>query len=247
LTLSETDTTQPNQNHLLAGLPNEAWGRLSPELENIPLKRGQLLTDSTTQLDRFYFVTSSVVSFLYNTADGHTAELALVGPEGGIGLHLVLGGQAPPADIVVQVAGDAWMLPQRPLRLEFKRGGALQRNLLRFSQALMIQMAQTAVCNRHHTVQQQLIRWILLSLDRLKGNELPMTHESIAHMLGVRRAGVSEAARRLLEQGVIEYSRSVVCVPDRTALEDQACECYRAVKAEHARLLADLETQGRSS
>lgn len=226
----------PRDNLLLAGLPEEAYERLAPDLQPVELARGQLLSDPTAEPDRFYFITAGVVSLLYHTANGSSAELAVVGHEGGAGLSVAMGGHVFPADEVVQVPGFAWTLRAEPLRREFDRGGELQRNLLRFSQVLMAQMAQTVVCNRHHSVEQQLVRWVLLSLDRLHGDDLQMTQEAIAHMLGVRRAGVTEAAGQLQRKGAIEYTRGRIHVPDRAALEALACECYRVVKVEYEHL-----------
>lgn len=230
----------PRHNLLLAGLPDVEYERVAVDLQAVDLPRGQLLSDPTADPDRFYFITEGVVSLLYHTASGSSAELAVVGHEGGAGLSVAMGGHVFPADAVVQVPGSAWTLRAEPLRREFDRGGVLQRNLLRFSQVLMAQMAQTVVCNRHHSVEQQLVRWVLLSLDRLPGNDLQMTQEAIAHMLGVRRAGVTEAAGHLQREGVIEYTRGRINVPDRAALEARACECYRVVKSEYAHLAREV-------
>jgi CRP-like cAMP-binding protein len=198
---------------------------------------GSVLYESGSRLDHVYFPANSIVSLLYVMADGASAEIAVVGNDGVVGVSLFMGGETTPSRAVVQSAGVAYRLPGSVLKEEFRRGGATQQLLLRYTQALLTQMAQTAVCNRHHSVDQQLCRWLLLSLDRLSSNELAMTQELIANMLGVRREGVTEAAGKLQAAGVIRYSRGRITVLDRPALEAQACECYAVVKQESDRLL----------
>jgi len=232
------EATPARHNHLIARLPEPVQARVVEPLEPVDLPVGHVLAQRGRETTHFYFVTRGFVSLLYTTEDGHSAEISIVGNEGGIGLGLILGGHPMPTEAVVQATGFAWRMPADALRREFARGGALQRNLLRFTQALMTQMAQTAVCNRHHSVEMQLCRWILLSLDRLHGRDLWMTQEMIAHMLGVRRAGVTEAAARLQRDGLIEYSRGHIHVPDPAALAAHACECYGVVKHEYELLFA---------
>ncbi|MDX1610059.1 MAG: Crp/Fnr family transcriptional regulator [Halofilum sp. (in: g-proteobacteria)] len=226
----------PRENRLLAALPDPDYQRLEADLEPVQLDAGHGLRHPHGALDRFYFVASGFVSQMYTTFDGHTGEISLIGREGGVGVTLFLGDTPSPLEAIAQVPVAAWSLSRERLREEFARGEGLQDILLRFTQALMTQMAQTVVCNRHHTVALQLCRWILLSLDRLEGSELRMTQETIARMLGVRRAGVTEAARALQREGVIEYQRGVIRVPDRSALEERACECYGVIRAEYDRL-----------
>ncbi len=230
----------PRQNHLLAALPAAERERLYPELELVPLPLGDVLYESGNQLQHVYWPTDSIVSLLYVMADGASAEIAVVGNEGIIGIALFMGGESMPNRAVVQSAGHAYRLKGQLLKEEFNRSGALQQLLLRYTQALLTQMAQTAVCNRHHSVDQQLCRWLLLSLDRLPSNELTMTQELIANMLGVRREGVTEAAGKLQSAGLIHYSRGRITVVDRPRLEAQACECYGVVKREFDRLLPDV-------
>ena len=230
----------PQDNLLLHGLPTDVFRRIARDLEPLALRVDDEIYHAPGGIDRFYFITSGLVSLLYTTRDGHTAEVSVVGSEGGLGLTLVLGRHPLPVQAVVQSAGDAWSLRADLLQREFARGGALQRNILRYVQALMTQMAQTVVCNRHHTVSQQLCRWILLTLDRLPGDDLRMTQETIAHMLGVRRAGVTEAASELQRGGAIEYRRGHIRVPDRAALAGRACECYEVIRAEYDQLYADV-------
>jgi CRP-like cAMP-binding protein len=225
------------ENHLLAALSAPELERLHSQLELIPLSLGAVLYESGDQLHSVYFPTNSIVSLLYVMADGASAEIAVVGNEGVIGIALFMGGETMPNRAVVQSAGHAYRLKGNVLKEEFNRGGELQHLLLRYTQALLTQMAQTAVCNRHHTVDQQLCRWLLLSLDRLPSNEINMTQELIANMLGVRREGVTEAAGRLQSAGLIHYSRGRIIVIDRPQLEARACECYQVVRAESDRLL----------
>jgi CRP-like cAMP-binding protein len=226
----------PKENRLLAALPAAAYGRLLPGLEPAPLQLGAPLYESGAEQEYVYFPTSSIVSLLYVMRDGSSAEIAIVGNEGVVGIALFMGGETTPSRAVVQSAGHAFRLKGSLLKGEFERGGPLQYILLRYTQSLITQMAQTAVCNRHHTVEQQLCRWLLLSLDRLPGNELTMTQELIANMLGVRREGVTEAAGKLQAAGMIEYSRGKITVLDRPALEARVCECYAVVKQESDRL-----------
>lgn len=239
MTVSTSAATDPRDNLLLAGLADDAYERIAADLQFESLDEGRLLGGPSAVPDRFYFPTSGLVSLLYSMADGHAAELALVGREGGIGLPLILGGHAFPADAVVQLSATAWTIRPQALRHEFTLGGSLQHRLLLFSQALMTQIAQTAVCNRHHTIEQHLVRWILLSLDRVPGTDLRMTHESIAHMLGVRRAGVTEAADHLQRDGLVSLARGHIHVHERAALEARACECYRTIRAAYEPLERD--------
>jgi CRP-like cAMP-binding protein len=227
----------PYQNHLLAALPLSESERLYSYLELVPLRLGEILYESGDQLQHVYFPTRSIVSLLYVMADGASAEIAVVGNEGIIGIALFMGGETMPNRAVVQSAGHAYRLRGQLLKEEFNRAGELQHLLLRYTQALLTQMSQTAVCNRHHSVDQQLCRWLLLSLDRLPTNELVMTQELIANMLGVRREGVTEAAGKLQSAGLIHYSRGHIIVLDRSRLEARACECYHVVKTEFDRLL----------
>ncbi|TAL53507.1 Crp/Fnr family transcriptional regulator [Pandoraea sp.] len=226
-----------HQNHLLAVLPAEELESLAPHLELVAMPLGEVLYESGSQLHHVYFPTTSIVSLLYVMADGASAEIAVVGNEGIIGVALFMGGETMPNRAVVQSAGHAYRLPGQVLKQEFNRAIALQHLLLRYTQALLTQMAQTAVCNRHHSVDQQLCRWLLLSLDRLPSNELRMTQELIANMLGVRREGVTEAAGKLQSAGLIHYSRGCITITDRPGLEARACECYGVVKREFDRLL----------
>ena len=230
------------QNALLAALPASESERLYPHLELIPLPLGGVLYESGDQLQYVYFPVASIVSLLYVMADGASAEIAVVGNEGIIGIALFMGGETMPNRAVVQSAGYAYRLKGQLLKEEFNRAGELQHLLLRYTQALLTQMSQTAVCNRHHSVDQQLCRWLLLSLDRLPSNELTMTQELIANMLGVRREGVTEAAGKLQSAGLIHYSRGHITVLDRPRLEARACECYQVVKTEFDRLLPFTST-----
>ncbi|MDQ5849028.1 MAG: Crp/Fnr family transcriptional regulator [Pseudomonadota bacterium] len=227
----------PKANRLLAALPEDSYQALLPFLERVPLPLGMAVYESGGKQGYVYFPTSSIVSLLYVLADGASAEIAVTGCEGLVGIALFMGGETTPSHAVVQSAGHGYRLKAEVLKQEFERGGALQHLLLRFTQALITQMTQTAVCNRHHAVDQQLCRWLLLSLDRLAANELVMTQELIANMLGVRREGVTEAAGKLQAQGLIEYSRGKITVLDRPQLEAQVCECYSVVKKEYDRLL----------
>jgi CRP-like cAMP-binding protein len=227
----------PRDNGLLAALPEKDYQALLPFLESVDLPLGSAVYESGGEQGYVYFPTSSIVSLLYVLADGASAEIAVTGSEGLVGIALFMGGETTPSRAVVQSGGHGYRLRASVLKTEFERGGALQHLLLRFTQALITQMTQTAVCNRHHAVDQQLCRWLLLSLDRLDTNELVMTHELIANMLGVRREGVTEAAGRLQAEGLIEYSRGRITVLDRPHLEARVCECYAVVKKEYDRLL----------
>jgi CRP-like cAMP-binding protein len=235
-----TASYSPRQNRLLAALPAPDYARLEPHLKLVQMPLGTVLYESGILLNHVYFPTTSIVSLLYVMADGASAEIAVVGNEGVIGVSLFMGGETTPSRAVVQSAGHAYRLSGQLLKEEFTRAGAMQHLLLRYTQALITQMAQTAVCNRHHSLDQQLCRWLLLSLDRLTSNELAMTQELIANMLGVRREGVTEAAGRLQSAGLIEYRRGHITVIDREGLEARTCECYAVVKKESDRLLPDL-------
>ena len=230
----------PIQNHLLAVLPRFESEHLLPHLEQVQLPLGKALYESGDRLNHVYFPTTAIVSLLYVMENGASAEIAVVGNEGIVGIALFMGGETMPNRAVVQSAGDGYRLRGQLLQQEFNRAGALQHLLLRYTLALLTQMAQTAVCNRHHTVDQQLCRWLLLSLDRLPANELSMTQELIANMLGVRREGVTEAAGKLQTAGLIRYSRGRITVLDRPGLEKRVCECYEVVRQEFHRLLPDV-------
>jgi CRP-like cAMP-binding protein len=234
------DTPAPQQNHLLAALPAEVQDRLFPHLELVPLKLGAVLYESGDSLRHVYFPTDSIVSMLYVMESGASAEISVVGNEGLIGISLFMGGESTPSRALVQSAGYAYRLLGQRLKDEFNRHGEMLLLMLRYTQALITQMAQTAVCNRHHSVDQQLCRWLLLSLDRLTNNQLTMTQELIANMLGVRREGVTAAASKLQTAGVIEYKRGHITVLDRPQLEQRCCECYAVVKKETDRLLPYL-------
>ena len=227
----------PQQNHLLAASSAAERERLYPHLKLVPMPLGEVLYESGDVLRYVYFPTDCIVSLLYVLADGASAEISVVGNEGLIGIALFMGGETTPSRAIVQSAGFAYRLEGQLLKDEFHRNGEMQLLLLRYTQALITQMAQTAVCNRHHSVDQQLCRWLLLSLDRLTSNQLDMTHELIANMLGVRREGVSEAAGKLDKLGIIRYARGHITVLDRPALEQLCCECYAVVKKESDRLL----------
>ena len=230
-------SNSPKANHLLAALPEGSYRELQPFLEAVQLPLGMVVYESGGTQGYVYFPTSSIVSLLYVLADGASAEIAVTGNEGLVGIALFMGGETTPSRAVVQSAGQGYRLKAAVLKKQFEAGGALQHLLLRYTQALITQMTQTAVCNRHHAVDQQLCRWLLLSLDRLPGNELVMTQELIANMLGVRREGVTEAAGKLQAEGLIRYSRGHITVPDRRQLEARVCECYAVVKKEYDRLL----------
>lgn len=237
-----SETPAPQHNHLLAVLTDEAKNRLFPYLELVSLPLGEVLYESGDTLHHVYFPTDSIVSLLYVMEDGASAEISVVGNEGLIGVSLFMGGESTPSRGVVQSAGHAYRLPGRRIKDEFNRHGEMLLLVLRYTQALITQMAQTAVCNRHHSIDQQLCRWLLLSLDRLSQNQLNMTQELIANMLGVRREGVTEAAGKLQALGAIKYSRGHITVLDRPKLEALCCECYAVVKKETDRLLPYLQT-----
>src|SRR5471032_439122 len=227
----------PHQNHLLGAMPAYAYERVSAHLELVPLGLGDVLYEPGMQLRYVYFPTTAIVSLLYVMEDGASAEIAIVGNEGILGISLFMGGESTPSRAVVQSAGYGYRMKAALLQDEFARFGPFLRLLLRYTQALITQMAQTAVCNRHHSVDQQLCRWLLLSLDRLQSNELSMTQELIANMLGVRREGVTEAAGKLQAAELISYRRGTITVLDRPGVEARSCECYQVVKAEFDRLL----------
>lgn len=231
---------EPRQNRLLHVLPSAERERLFPLLELVPMPLGKVLYESGDTLQHVYFPTDCIVSLLYVMEDGSSAEIAVAGNEGLIGIALFMGGESTTNRAVVQSAGYAYRLEGAQLKQEFNRSGALQHLVLRYTQALLTQMSQTAVCNRHHSVDQQLCRWLLLSLDRLLSNEVVMTQELIANMLGVRREGVTEAAGKLQAAGLIQYKRGHITVLDRPRLERAACECYAVVKKEFDRLLPDV-------
>jgi CRP-like cAMP-binding protein len=233
-------THSPTQNRLLAAIPAAEFERLSAHLELVQLSLGQALYESGGRLEHVYFPTTCIVSLLYVLENGASAEIAVVGNEGILGISLFMGGETTPSRAVVQSEGFGYRLRAPLLKEEFNRAGPVLRLLLRYTQALITQMTQTAVCNRHHSIEQQLCRWLLLSLDRLSSSSLTMTQELIANMLGVRREGVTVAARSLQRAGLIRYSRGRIDVLDRPGLEGAVCECYGVVKAEFERLLSDI-------
>lgn len=233
----------PRQNHLLAALPKTDYERIAAELEPVVMLLGDVLYESGTQMRYVYFPTTAIASLLYVMEDGSSAEIAVVGNEGIIGVSLFMGGETTPSRAVVQSAGNAYRMRAQVLKTEFTRAGAMQHLLLRYTQALITQMAQTAVCNRHHTLDQQLCRWLLLSFDRLLNNELVMTQELIANMLGVRREGVTEAAGNLQSEGLISYHRGRIRLLNRAKLEERVCECYEVVKTESDRLLPHKQAE----
>ena len=226
----------PKRNHLLAALPEELWMRWLPQLEPVDLSLGQVIYESGGTLSHVYFPVTAIVSLLYVMENGASAEIAVVGNEGLVGISLFMGSESTPSRAVVQSAGVGLRMNSSFLKEEFKLAPVLHL-LLRYTAALMAQMAQTAVCNRHHSLDQQLCRWLLLSLDRLRGKELVMTQELIANMLGVRREGVTEGAVKLQKAGLISYARGHITVLDRPGLEKRSCECYQVVKKEYDRLL----------
>ncbi|MHC5352227.1 Crp/Fnr family transcriptional regulator [Metapseudomonas furukawaii] len=227
----------PQQNHLLAALSEDVQQRLFGHLERVSLPLGKVLYESGHTMRHVYFPTDSIISLIYVMESGASAEISVVGNEGLVGIALFMGGESTPSRAVVQSGGHAFRLPGQLLKNEFNRHGELLVLMLRYTQALITQMAQTAVCNRHHSIDQQLCRWLLLSLDRLPSNQLVMTQELIANMLGVRREGVTEAAGKLQKLGIIEYSRGHITVLDRARLEQLSCECYAVVRKETDRLL----------
>jgi CRP-like cAMP-binding protein len=232
-----TDVREHEANHLLAALPIAISSRWLPHLEPAELHLGQVLYESGGTLSHVYFPTTAIVSLLYVMENGASAEIAVVGNEGLVGISLFMGGESTPSRAVVQSAGHGFRLNAKMMKDEFNLAGPVLHLLLRYTQALITQMAQTAVCNRHHSLDQQLCRWLLLSLDRLQGDELVMTQELIANMLGVRREGVTEGALKLQHAGLIRYSRGRITVLDRAGLETRTCECYAVVKREYDRLL----------
>ena len=234
-----TSTQEPRNNQLLAALPAAEWQRWLPQLEWVEMPLGQVLYESGTTLSHVYFPLTAIVSLLYVMENGASAEIAVVGNEGIVGISLFMGGESTPSRAVVQSAGHGFRLNAQTMKDEFNRAGPVLHLLLRYTQALITQMAQTAVCNRHHSLDQQLCRWLLLSLDRLQGNDLVMTQELIANMLGVRREGVTEAALKLQKVGLISYARGHISVLDRAGLEQRTCECYAVVKKEYDRLLPE--------
>ena len=236
--LSPAPADLPRKNLLLAALPAADYQRLQPHLESVPLPLGGSVYEAGSRMDHVFFPTEGIISMLYVMENGQSAEIAVTGNEGLVGISLFMGGESTPSRAVVQSSGHAYRLSAKVLKQEFERGGELQHLLLRYTQALITQMTQTAVCNRHHTVDQQLCRWLLLSLDRLPSNELSMTQELIANMLGVRREGVTEAAGHLQKDGLIKYQRGKITVLDRPKLELRVCECYAVVKREANRLLS---------
>jgi CRP-like cAMP-binding protein len=231
----------PLLNHLLAALPNDVWQRWKGMLESTVMDLGQVMYEPGTTLTHVYFPTTAIVSLLYVMKNGAPAEIAVVGNEGIVGVAIFMGGESTPSRAVVQSAGHGYRLRSQVLKEEFVANAPVLHLLLRYTQALITQMAQTAVCNRHHSLDQQLCRWLLLSLDRLQSDELIMTQELIANMLGVRREGVTEGATKLQDAGLIRYARGRITVLDRSALELRSCECYQVVKTEYDRLLPRQE------
>ena len=237
----------PNQNHLIAALPTADFERVAPHLELVPILLGDPLYEPGGQLQHVYFPTTAIVSLLYIMESGSSVEIAGVGNEGILGISLFMGGDTTPSSAVVQTSGHGYRLHRKWLKEEFSRGGLMQALLLRYTQALVTQMFQTAACNRHHSIEQQLCRWLLLTLDRLPTNELIMTQELIASTLGVRRESVTEAAGNLQRTGFISYRRGHVSVLDRSGLEASACECYAVIKKELDRLLSDVQYRQNTS
>ena len=233
----------PNENHLLAALPTAEFARLSPHLELVPMLLGEFLYESGGQLQHVYFPTTAIVSLHYVMENGASAEVAGGGNEGILGISLFMGGNTTPNSAVVQTAGYGYRLKAQLMMQEFNRAGLMMRLLLRYTQALMTQMSQTAVCNRYHSVEQQLCRLLLLTLDRMSSNELVMTQELVSSMLGVRREGITEAAGKLQHAGFIRYRRGHITVIDRSGLEARVCECYDVVKKEFNRLLSDVRNR----
>jgi CRP-like cAMP-binding protein len=234
---SVADVPDPMLNGLLKALPPAEWERWAPHLEAVEMPLGQVLYESSRKMSHVYFPIDAIASLLYVMEDGSSAEIAVVGHEGIVGISLFMGGESTPSRGVVHCAGRGYRMRARVIKDEFGKSGAVMHLLLRYTQALITQMAQTAVCNRHHSLDQQLCRWLLLSLDRLESNQLVMTQELIANMLGVRREGVTEAAVKLQKAGLIKYARGHITVLDRPGLEKRTCECYAVVKKEYERLL----------
>ncbi len=232
-------------NHLIAALPSDEFDRLQANLEPVTLSLGEVIYESGEQLDYIYFPTTAIISLLYIMENGATAEIGMAGNDGLVGIALYMGGSTTPSRAIVQSAGNAFRMPSRALNDEFSLGGVFQKVLLRYTQSLMTQISQTAVCNRLHSVEKQLCRWLLINHDLLQTNKLIMTHDLIANMLGVRREGVSIAAGHLQKKGLIEYVRGTITMLDREALELAACECYRVVKDEYDRLLGKYISKNR--
>jgi CRP-like cAMP-binding protein len=232
-----SDAHYPKQNHLLAALPEESYSRLHGDLELVAMPLGWVLSESGGNIKNVYFPTSSIVSLLYVTTNGASSEIAVAGIEGMIGISIFLGNRGASNRAIVQSAGHGYRLNRESAQREFALGGVFQGLVLRYTQSLMTQMGQTAVCNRHHSIDQQLCRWLLLSIDRVSGNELIMTQELIANMLGVRREGVTEAAGKLQAAGLIRYQRGRITMLDRSTMEARVCECYSVVKREFERLM----------
>lgn len=230
---------RPQKNHLLAALPGRGWQCLLPKLQPIQLELGQVLYESGTTQKHVFFPTTAIISLLYELESGASAEIVIVGNEGMVSISLFMGGETTPGRAVVQSAGEGFRLEATMIKSEFNRAGPVMHLMLRYTHALITQMAQTAVCNRHHSIDQQLCRWLLLSIDRLSGNDLVMTQGLITNMLGVRREGVTEAAHKLQMAGLIRYSHGHIAVLDRPGLERRVCECYSVVKRESDRLLPD--------
>lgn len=235
---------KPQQNHLLAALPADVQSRLFPNLELIDMPYGKVLYESGDTMRHVYFPIDSIVSLLYMMENGASAEVSVVGNEGFIGMALLMGGDSTPSQAMVQSAGHAYCLAAHPFKVEFRRHSEMQILLLRYTQALITQMTQTAVCNRHHSIEQQLCRWLLLCLDRVPGNKLHMTQELMSNMLGVRREGITEAAGNLQKKGAIEYGRGRITVLDRRVIEKLCCECYAVVRKETDRLMPFSTGQG---
>ncbi|MDO8990420.1 MAG: Crp/Fnr family transcriptional regulator [Sideroxyarcus sp.] len=233
------EQSTPQQNHLLASIPVEIFARLAPHLEPVDMPLGEVVYESGGKLHHVYFPTTAIVSLHYVMENGASAEIAGVGNEGVVGISLFMGGDTTPSRATVQTAGCGFRLKERLMMEEFNRAGPMMRLMLRYTQALITQMSQTAVCNRHHSMEQQMCRWLLLTLDRLPTQDLIMTQELIASMLGVRREGITETAGELQRAGLIRYRRGHITVLDRAGLETRACECYNVVKKEFRRLLKD--------
>jgi CRP-like cAMP-binding protein len=238
-------TDDAHMNHLIAALPPDEFNRLKSNLEPVSLPLGEVIYESGEQLDYIYFPTTAIISLLYIMENGSTAEIGMAGNDGLVGIALYMGGSTTPSRAIVQSAGNAFRMPSRALNDEFSLGGVFQKILLRYTQSLMTQISQTAVCNRLHSVENQLCRWLLINHDLLQTNKLIMTHDLIANMLGVRREGVSIAAGHLQQQGLIKYVRGTITMLDRDALERSACECYRVVKDEYDRLLGKYISKNR--
>ncbi|GGY74731.1 Crp/Fnr family transcriptional regulator [Marinobacter zhanjiangensis] len=239
--------TTPKYNHLLAALPESAWRRISPQLTRVEMKLGEVIYEAGQHMEYVYFPTDCIISLLYVMIDGSSAEISVVGKEGVTGVAVFMGGESTPSRAVVQSKGFAYRMPARSLKKEFNEHAEVRVLMLRYTQALITQMSQTAVCNRHHSIDQQLCRWLLLSLDRLPDNRLTMTQELIANMLGVRREGVTEAAGKLQKKGVIKYHRGHIDVIDRPQLEALCCECYEVVRRETDRLVSGSRQEAADS